>query len=964
MKRSSKRASLVGLTVIVLLSPVLFGFTWEDGASSSAPRLFVYPHTVYVGKDLSGRAFHHEITVWNTGIGVLKATVSTDAPCIRVLSHSSFSLEQNKQITLGFLGCFPSAPGEFSGSITIRSNGGSKTVRLRGVVQRPTPELSIDPESIYLGEKPAGKAFHGELTVKNNGIRTLTGTFSKNSPWIRTLSSFSFRLAPGEDLRLGFLGHFPSAPGEFSGSISVYYDGTSKTVKLRGVVREMGLSVEPESIYLGEGAPGKAFYGQFFANNNGTQTLSGTVTKNVPWIRSLSFSSFQLPQSQQVLIGFLGHFPLRYGGFTGTITVYSNGGYRTVKVYGVVQKTDSCTVEMPDWLQSGLCPPWIRFSQWQHLSRENREAILEWALRTWDTWIQQLTIEGRLCEADIEEYLILVQGLHPLFIVEKCWWRRPQYAQSTFYSDVLGYPAYLDWVMWTGVHTENLGYTWYEVIYDGRIGWMRSSNFGDPFPFDMTQAMVAIPQDPAIAEAARAGPAQFIDIREVVPGAPARNTMLCGEFCVAALLGEEVDFRVLNLLRAWTHEHSRAVYLLEHNIGTWRKPDLYDMLNLYDVAYENLDRHLSCQELEDELHSGKMLIAFVNIDTKGSNSCGGMDQRGGEADHWVVVEDAKAVGDGGWIRMYNPYWNREEIYTYEEFENAWVNYGLWVMRGVRSDGQGREQKNAGRPQMEPTPTQAVVQSADSSLRTTLDRDGSRFAKAPEEKGYSDQRPLRPAEDIVTGSTTHGLAASGDQGHLVDTDEGFFSASEKETSYAAVAAFQSSDVLGPYNGEGEGEIPDRSDLTAPQKLGSGVSEEVVIHFFNTTPTTIERVVKVGTASRDDEIVQGKSDGAGDVAFNAAHDPYRNEPQYRRFDLGREVSMKGIRFEVDRSSDEPIGYQVWVAGNSGSWKLVYEFSARPLDGEVFEKHFSPPVEEVRYVEIRTPSRPAWISGVEVF
>jgi hypothetical protein len=848
--------------VIVLLSPVLFGFSWGDGAPSSAPRLFVYPPTVNVGEDLSGRAFHHEITVWNTGIGDLKATVSTHAPCIRVLSHSSFSLEQNEQITLGFLGCFPSAPGEFSGNITIRSNGGNKTVRFRGVVQRPTPELSIDPESIYLGEKPAGKAFHGELIVKNNGIRTLTGTFSKNSPWIRALSSFSFRLGPGEVLGLGFLGHFPSASGEFSGVISVYYDGISKTVKLRGVVRgpTPDLSVEPEDIYVGEGAPGKAFYAQFFVNNNGTQTLSGTVTKNVPWIRSLSCSSFQLPQGQQVPIGFLGQFPLRYGGFAGTIEVYSNRGHRTIEVYGSVQKTDSCTVEMPDWLQSGLCPPWIRFSQWQNLSRENREAILAWALRTWDTWIQQLTIEGRLCEADIEEYLILVQGLQPLFIVEKCWWRRPQYAESTYYSDILGYPAYLDWVMWTGVHTENLGSTWYEVIYDGRIGWMRSSNFGEPFPFDMTTPMVAIPQDPEIAEGFGSGPKQFISVRDVVPNAPERSTMLCGEFCVAALLGEMVDFQVLNLLRVWTQEHSRAVYLLEHNLGTWRKPDLYDMLDLFDVAYEDLDRHLSCQELEDEIHSGKMLIAFVILDCRGSNSCGGMDQQGGEANHWVVVEDAKAVGDGGWIRMYNPYWNQEEIYTYEEFENAWVNYGLWVMPGVRPDGQGGDRETEGIPHMEPAPVQEADQTAVSNPRMTLFGDGSRFATAQEETGHSDQKPSGPGESIVTVSTTRSLTASGDQGEVVDTDERVFSVSEKDISYGAVAVFQDRDVLEPSNGESEGDIPDIPHLTIPQDLDSAMSEGIVIRCFNTSPTKIICVVEGDTTSHEYEVLQGEPEGA--------------------------------------------------------------------------------------------------------
>jgi hypothetical protein len=124
-----------------------------------------------------------------------------------------------------------------------------------------------------------------------------------------------------------------------------------------------------------------------------------------------------------------------------------------------------------------------------------------------------------------------------------------------------------------------------------------------------------------------------------------------------------------------------------------------------------------------------------------------------------------------------------------------------------------------------------------------------------------------------------------------------------------------------------------------------------------------MVALDTMSYEHETVRGEPDGAGDQAFNAAHDPHRDEPKWRRFDLGKKVSMKGIRFAADRSSYEPIGYQVWVAGNPVSWRLVYEFSAVPLEGEVFEKRFSPPL-EVRYVEIRTSGEAAWISDVEVF
>lgn len=855
--------------VIVLLCPLLCAFVWDDGGSSSSTRLFVYPETVDLGTHPSGSVFQHEFTVWNTGTGTLTAAVSTDAPCIEVLSDFSFSLEQNEKITLFFLCSFPSDPGEFSGNITICSNGGNKTVRFRGVVQRPKPELFVHPERIDLGENPPGKTFQGGLIVKNTGTRTLTGTFSEKTPWIMALSSSSFCLGPREHVALGFLGHFPLFPGEFRGEISVSYDGTSKTVELRGVVQKpkAELSVEPENIYLGEGVPGRPFHGQLLLNNNGTHTMIGSVSKDAPWIRALSHSCFVIPEGRHFPIAFWGHFPSDPGEFTGTIAVHSNRGYRIVKISGNVQDPTFCTVEMPDWLRSGTCPPWIRPSQWRYLIREYREAILDWALETWDTWIQELTREGRLCEADIEEYLILVQGLQPLYIVERCWWRRPQYAEPRYDPElILGYPAYLDWVMWTGVQTENLA--WYEVIYDGRTGWMPSSSFGDPFPFDMTQPMVAIPQDPEIAEAARTLPHQDISVWDVVPRPKdeirAYNSNLCGQFSVTALLGEKVDFRVLNLLRAWAHENSRAVHFLQIDSGTWRHPDLSDMLDLYDVPYEDLDRHLSCQELEDELHSGKMLIALVMLDCNTSNSCGEVNQRGGVHNHWVIVEDAKATEDGGWIRIYNSYRNQEEVYTYEEFDNAChYSSGLWVMPGAPSDGEGSAQETEGIPQTEPAPVQEVDQTDDrSSLGASLVRVESDYDTAQEEEGHSDQTSLRPAEDIVTASITHVLASSGNQGQVVDGDEGFLVTSEKDTSYETATAFQSRDVLEPADGDSEGDIPDSPHLTIPQELDSAMSEGVVIHCFNISPTKIICVIEDDIASHEYEVPQGESKGADD------------------------------------------------------------------------------------------------------
>jgi len=819
-----------------------------------------------------------------------------------------------------------------------------------------SPKLAVNPHTVYLGKSPAGKAFHNKFTAKNTGIRTLTGTISINVPWINALSHSSFRLTPGQQVSIGFLGLFPSHPGEFRGSISVYSNGGNKTVKLRGIVEEPPpeLSVTPQTVYLGKRPAGRAFYNTFTAKNTGIRTLTGTVSINVPWINALSHSSFRLTPGQQVSIGFLGLFPSHPGEFRGGITVYSNGGNTTVRLRGVVQEKPVCTFEMPDWLRSRMCPPWISHKLWYHLPQEDRDVILDWLLRVWNRWIHELTEEGRSCEADLEEYLILAQGFRPLLVVEKCWWNRGHYADTSISSRRFGYPTYLDRVMWTGASRENEGFTWYEVIHNGQLGWMRSTNFGDRLHFDMSEALVAIPQDGEIAEALHQGlsAAQYIDISSIArpededfygertaEQCQRYNCNLCGEFCVAALLGEQIDFQVLNLLRDWTKEDSGAYYILKHDLGTDFE-DLEDMLDLYDVDYQRLDRHLTSWQLEYELDSGKMMIAFVTI-----NSCGVL---GGTIYHWVVVEDAKAGGAGGWVRIYNPFGNQEEIYTYEDFLAQWRSTsagftGLWVMLDTRFSVEARDAEGRIHPHVEPMGAEEAVQATDGIhvLRPSSDEKevfDTAYSPSQGEYGGTDENIVthyfNPTPTTITFRTEiedRGKESSAAQSDAEQASgESVFSDGIPTLGISSTAPFNSDDVREEYVSE-EG----KPVGTSGQLAMTGDGQEQYI------PPSAQLAINEVSDDRD-----------------------WNPLQPTWFDLGEEVSVNGIRFVVKKTSDGQIPYQVWVAGNSGSWSLVYEFDDYTQDGNVLEKQFSPPLNNVRYVEIRTFGHPNWLSDVEIF
>jgi hypothetical protein len=83
------------------------------------------------------------------------------------------------------------------------------------------------------------------------------------------------------------------------------------------------------------------------------------------------------------------------------------------------------------------------------------------------------------------------------------------------------------------------------------------------------------------------------------------------------------------------------------------------------------------QDMARLLAEGKLLTAVVNIDTTGA---GGMlrdfDDSTKQVAHWVNVRAVEQTGNGEWmVRVYNPFENREEVYSWDEFKESWSKTG-------------------------------------------------------------------------------------------------------------------------------------------------------------------------------------------------------------------------------------------------------------------------------------------------
>ena len=152
------------------------------------------------------------------------------------------------------------------------------------------------------------------------------------------------------------------------------------------------------------------------------------------------------------------------------------------------------------------------------------------------------------------------------------------------------------------------------------------------------------------------------------------NYNLCGQFCTAALCGVDV----IPVVQRWYHTSKRGKAVIDGDRGTVIY-DLQEMLALFNVKSETFQPEPSVspatpEYLEMNLRSGKKAIIGVGLTTKGEAAYNASIR------HWLVVSDIVRMGNSGWVRVYNSFYNQEEVYPYQRIFNTGIStgIGLWV----------------------------------------------------------------------------------------------------------------------------------------------------------------------------------------------------------------------------------------------------------------------------------------------
>jgi hypothetical protein len=225
------------------------------------------------------------------------------------------------------------------------------------------------------------------------------------------------------------------------------------------------------------------------------------------------------------------------------------------------------------------------------------------------------------------------------------------------------------------VTTDSIEATWVEVKYKDYTGWVYNrylENLVEKFP----KFEVHIPNPTADPNDA----AQYM----LLDGKVKYN--MCGELCVAFIGKDDIETFVEKWKEISPAYHKWALF------GSHDKPTGLDALDSMLLVYGYPSPNLRFKEgLTDPLMGFKIspgrlknmlednyLIAGVHIDGVSGKL------RGQGVGHWIVLDKIIPSGiNGGWVLIYNPFTNKKQEYSYDEFINScggpsWT--GLWVKR--------------------------------------------------------------------------------------------------------------------------------------------------------------------------------------------------------------------------------------------------------------------------------------------
>lgn len=229
----------------------------------------------------------------------------------------------------------PLAAQSYTGQFTINSNAGTKVVSLSGTgVAAAAPNISIDKASLNFGNATVGANPISQIfTISNTGNAPLTISISTNSGAFTT-GSYPTSVPPNTSVPITIY-FSPTSAGSFTGTATINSNAGTKTVSLTGT----GITAAAPVMYLpttsidfGNVNVGGSATKYFEIKNTGTAPLTINMTCNNPAFIVPPSATIQAGVSVSPSVIFT---PTSGQAYSGTITINSNAGTKTVSLSGI-----------------------------------------------------------------------------------------------------------------------------------------------------------------------------------------------------------------------------------------------------------------------------------------------------------------------------------------------------------------------------------------------------------------------------------------------------------------------------------------------------------------------------------------------------------------------------------------------------------------------------------------------------
>ncbi|MGD0038485.1 MAG: choice-of-anchor D domain-containing protein, partial [Bacteroidota bacterium] len=211
-----------------------------------------------------------------------------------------------------------------------------------GATAVSAPVISLSATTIVFGSVSSGSTTTKSLVVTNTGTATLTGTVSVTANAGFSINKTSISIAAGgkDSVIITFS---PTATQSYSATLTITHNaaGSPSTVTLSGTgIGGPSISVSPSSVLVvSNGTFASATVGTVVVTNNGTATLSGTVSYSGSSKLSASPSTLNIAAlNSSTITIFISSVSIADGTYSGTITITHNASGSPTAIPIVVRK--------------------------------------------------------------------------------------------------------------------------------------------------------------------------------------------------------------------------------------------------------------------------------------------------------------------------------------------------------------------------------------------------------------------------------------------------------------------------------------------------------------------------------------------------------------------------------------------------------------------------------------------------